>query len=137
MRRLYDSIEPLRLEAPPTEEPPTLPINLSNISGQDLANLCGAYGAWREYLCNKANECAIEIVLARTELEDYENDAYATATGKTIAQKEASYKSTDFYKALRKTKAELETYAEMIARKEKSLEASLYILSREITRRGS
>lgn len=60
MKRLYDSVEPLRLDEPPTPEPPTLPINLANLSGQDLTNLCGAYGAWREYISNKVNQCAVE-----------------------------------------------------------------------------
>ena len=124
------------LEPPEEGKMPKMVNKFSGNSTTAIGDLMAKYAAWREYAEDQHERETGKYVMMN---ERYENlfDQHMIATeGRNITEKKTVVRAIPELKALRKNLTEQEILVSLLSTRVESLNNSIAVISREITRRG-
>jgi len=123
----------------PDFEEPKMPQNITSIKVTELGNLMSKYAAWREYAEEQVALATAEYTLKKHEF-DYE---YAKKylllperSKETEKSKERKLVTDESLKKLSDDLLQAEMFMELLSAKQESYNNSVFVISREFTRRG-
>lgn len=126
----------------PAPQKPAIPYprmepNLTGISSLDLGNLMSTYAAWKEYTEDLLLHALHKSTQAYEALEYAKAKLLVLTEGKNQREREAKIETNPNIHELKQVYLEADMYREMLSSKLTSIEGSVSVISREITRRGN
>lgn len=119
----------------PEEELPTMPKELTKLKILELGNLMSQYSAWREFAEDMLSTATAEYMEALNRYNFEYSKMYVIASGKVTDKKEELEADPRLHEMWMKV-LEKKTYSDLLSDKVASLNASISVLSRDLTRRG-
>lgn len=116
---------------------PKLPLSLSGIASNDLGDLMGKYGAWRDFTEDLLSEALTEVSYLEETFNFTWKKEYLLTSAKNRDEKAYKVDVMPHITRMRKELSEAKIYAEMLSAKLTSYNNIVNMLSREISRRGS
>jgi len=115
-----------------------LPNNLSSLKSEKISDVMVAYTLWREYTDDLLVEALSDLTIAKRNYEEEWNFKFLAKRNSTNTKylKEMEIDALPEIKELRAIKEEKELAHTFLINKQQSIQSTIAIISREISRRG-
>lgn len=116
---------------------PTMDPNISGLTSRDLGNFMAQYAAWREYTEDLLLHAIREYTSLNERLSQKRDRLLIVTSGKNREERLARINQDPDVEADMQLTLEAEMLKDMLAAKLTSIEGSISVISREISRRGN
>lgn len=120
----------------PESVSPTMKLQVSKLTSDELGDMISRYSTWREFVEDKLLTATAILTEIQSEYDSAYNEAYVSSGLKTVNDRKAEAESDNTVQAIGKRLTEAQIYKDLLAGKLTSCSNAIATLSRELTRRG-
>ena len=120
----------------PETESPTMKLQISKLTSDELGDMISRYSTWREFVEDKLITAAAIASEIQSRYDTAYNKAYVSSGAKTVNDKKAEAEADEDAQKIAKDLTEANIYKDLLSGKLTSCSNAISTLSRELTRRG-
>lgn len=120
----------------PEEVNPTMKLQVSKLTSEELGDMISRYSAWREFVEDKLVTAIAVVTEIQSKYDAAYNLAYVRSDSKTVNDKKAEAEADNSVQVIEKDLTDASIYKELLSGKLLSFSNVISTLSRELTRRG-